>query len=108
MLLPPFERTERRRAWPNGAKGSSSGGCRSPAASALADEAEVVDPHVVVGALDVHLPLHAVDLGGVDVRLARRAPALHLLHVAERDDEALPLLGQVQIRAEVVDALAAH
>ena len=73
----------------------------------LADELQVVDEDVVVGGRDVDLELDAVDLRRRDVRLARAAPARHLLHRLPREDVLLPLGGQVQVAAEVVEALRA-
>src|SRR5438105_652239 len=74
--------------------------------STLADEAEVIDVDVVGGAGHVDLPLHAEHLARVDVGLARLTPALHLLHVLEGEGVAGPLLGELQVHAEVVEALA--
>src|SRR4029079_14143398 len=73
----------------------------------LADELQVVDEYVVLGGRNVDLELDAVDLRLRDVRLARVAPARHLLHRLPREDVQLPVLGEVQGTAEFVEALGA-
>src|SRR5512141_2021713 len=66
----------------------------------------MVDIDVKRGARRAHLELHAVQLGLVDGARTRVAPIRLLLELLEGEHETLPLLGQVEVGAEVVEALA--
>src|SRR5580704_4387741 len=73
----------------------------------LAEELQVVDVDVVGGAGDVDLELDAVELRRRDVRLVGRAPVRQLLHALERKAVELPVVGEDDVRPEVVEALGA-
>src|SRR5450432_4609584 len=68
----------------------------------LADELEIVDVDVVVGAGDVHLELDPVDLGRRDLPLEGISPTDQLLHLLEGEHVLLPLVGEDHVGAEVV------
>src|SRR6187402_267884 len=71
-------------------------------------ELNLVDPEVEGCTLLVDLELNAVHLRRIHALGARVAPALHLRHCDVGDDVLRPLLGQLQVHAEVVEALRAH
>src|SRR5687767_2086968 len=68
-----------------------------------AGELDLVDPDVELRVLLVDLELDAVELALVDAARVRVAPAFQLFHRAERDRELLPVVGEGQIGAVVVE-----
>src|SRR5581483_209431 len=74
---------------------------------ALADERDVVDPEVVVGARRLRLEVDREQPLRIDVRLARRPPIRLLAQGAERQHDALPLICQRDLRAVIVVASGA-
>src|SRR5580698_11438265 len=67
-------------------------------------ELNVIHPHIITCAWLGHLPLEAEDLRLVDRRGMRRPPAVHLFAGREGDYVLLPVTGESQIGAEVVEA----
>ena len=75
--------------------------------AATTDKGQVVDPDVEARTRPRDLKLDAVERGGVDAPRPRGAPTGELRKFLEAEHVVLPLLGQLDIGPEVVEALRA-